>query len=85
MAKDHTLLDQYDRPKTRGELRDKLRDGISCEVAAHVANMTSIMLKGWLEFEAFTIDQSPNEGWVIFKPQVTSMLILTSMERVTKP
>ncbi|MFA5375927.1 MAG: hypothetical protein WC455_09310 [Dehalococcoidia bacterium] len=56
------------RPKTRGELRDKLQAGVPCEVAAYVASMTDIMLRGWLRFDAFTVCQSPNDGWAIFMP-----------------
>lgn len=56
------------RPRTRGELRDKLQAGVPCEVAAYVASMTDIMLRGWLKFDAFTVCQSPNDGWVIFMP-----------------
>jgi len=56
------------RPRTRGELRDRLKAGESCEVAAHVAEMTAIVLSGWLKFDRFNVDQSPNAGWVIFSP-----------------
>jgi len=57
----------YFRPKTRGELRDKLREGISCEVVANVAEMTDHMLRGWLEFTSFTVEPSHNSGWVVYK------------------
>jgi hypothetical protein len=56
------------RPRTRGELRDKLQAGVPCEVAAYVAGMTDIMLRGWLQFEAFTVCSSVNNGWVVFMP-----------------
>jgi len=56
------------RPKTRGELRDKLREGTECEIPMDNALFTSNLLKGWLEFHDFSIELSPNEGWAIFKP-----------------
>ncbi len=59
---------EYCRPKTRGELRDKLKEGISCEVAGFVVPMTKIMLEGWLGFSDFTVQNSYNQGWKIFIP-----------------
>jgi hypothetical protein len=56
------------RPLTRGELRDRLQAGETCEVAAHVAEMTAIVLTGWLQFDQFNVDPSENEGWVLFVP-----------------
>lgn len=56
------------RPATRGELRDKLAAGQACEVAAHVAEMTATMLRGWLDFDAFTVRPSDNDGWMLFEP-----------------
>jgi len=56
------------RPGTRGELRDKLRNGVTCEIAAHVTEMTVTMLRGWLRFDAFTVRPSDNAGWMIFEP-----------------
>ena len=58
----------YARPTTRGELRDKLRDGIACEIVADCAEMTVIMLRGWLEFDAFSVQPSHNAGWTLFLP-----------------
>ncbi len=57
----------YARPKTRGELRDLLKDGIECEVVSSNAEITSVMLRGWLNFESFTVRQSENLGWSIFE------------------
>ena len=57
------------RPKTRGELKECLKKGIPCEVVDHVAEMTSIMLRGWLEFDKFTIVPSETNGWVVFEPK----------------
>ena len=56
------------RPATRGELRDRLCDGVACEVAAHVAEMTATMLRGWLDFDTFTVRPSDNAGWTLFEP-----------------
>jgi len=58
----------YFRPKTRGELRDKLKNGVVCEVVAHNAGFTKLMLNGWLEFKDFTIRLSENIGWSVFEP-----------------
>ena len=56
------------RPATRGELRDRLAAGEACEVAGHVAEMTATMLRGWLDFDAFTVRPSANDGWTMFEP-----------------
>jgi len=61
----------YCRPRTRGELMNKLSDGIDCEVAADVAEMTASMLRGWLEFKEFTVRPSCNKGWMIFESTAT--------------
>lgn len=58
------------RPSTRGELARRLKNGEQCEVAAHVAEMTSIMLRGWLNCDNFTVTPSLNSGWVIYGPNV---------------
>ncbi len=59
-----------ERPKTRGELKKKLQEGITCEVAEFTAEMTKIILTGWLEFYNFTIQPSYNHGWVLFVPTI---------------
>ena len=59
---------KYPRPKTRGELVNKLREGVACEVAATTAEITSIMLKGFLEFSDFKVMGPVNGGWVLFQP-----------------
>lgn len=56
------------RPQTRGELRDRLAKGETCEVAAHAAEMTNIMLEGWLQAVPFEVVPSPNPGWVLYRP-----------------
>ena len=65
---DHLPPLGWARPATRGELRDNLRGGVACEVAAHVAEMTATMLRGWLDFDAFTVRPSSNAGWTLFEP-----------------
>ena len=57
----------YHRPKTRGELRDKINEGIPCEVVSYVAEMTSSLLRGWLQCENFQVRPSENDGWVVFE------------------
>lgn len=49
-------------------MKQKLKEGISCEVASHVVEMTEIMLRGWQEFDQFTIHPSDNAGWTLFVP-----------------
>ena len=61
-------MNEYCRPKTRGELRDKLKEGIQCEVASHTAEITSILVQGWLEFNNFSVRPSKNRGWSLFTP-----------------
>jgi hypothetical protein len=57
------------RPHTRGELCQRLREGVACEVVSAVAEMTAIMLRGWLCFDAFSVRASPyNDGWSVFEP-----------------
>ena len=56
------------RPSTRGELAKRLSAGEACEVAAHVSEMTTIMLTGWLNVHNFFVVQSHNPGWVIYQP-----------------
>ena len=58
----------YLRPKTRGELRDKLKEGVSCEVVSYNAEFTSLLIQGWLEFDNFTMTPSHNVGWTVFVP-----------------
>lgn len=59
---------QYFRPKTRGDLRTALREGVSCEVIGYAAEMTATVLSGWMNFENFTVQLSSNDGWVVFVP-----------------
>lgn len=56
------------RPATRGELRDRLARGETCEVVTSNATITSMMLRGWLDFDAFTVRPSDNAGWTLFEP-----------------
>ncbi len=57
----------YVRPETRGELVRKLKQGIPCEVVSSNAEITSIMLRGWLDFYDFSVKPSVNPGWSIFE------------------
>ena len=57
----------YARPKTRGELRNLLVKGVSCEVVSSNVEITSAMLSGWLDFDKFTVRKSENKGWSIFE------------------
>jgi len=60
----------YHRPKTRGELRDKIKEGIECEVVASNASITTHLLAwfGLWKGKHFNVRQSENPGWVIFVP-----------------
>ena len=60
-------MPKYSRPATRGELRDKIEKGISCEVASYTAEMTTTMLRGWLGCDNFKTYPSENEGWTVFE------------------
>ena len=64
----NTLLSVVFRPKTRGELLDKLKQGIKCEVVASNEEFTSICLDGWLKFAGkYKTYPSVNFGWVIYE------------------
>ena len=64
----NTLLSVVFRPKTRGELLDKLKQGIKCEVVASNEEITSICLDGWLKFAGkYKTYPSENVGWVIYE------------------
>lgn len=57
----------YARPRTRGELRDLLNSGTACEVVSSNVMITAQMLQGWLNFTAFSVRPSENEGWSVFE------------------
>jgi len=61
------LVAGYARPKTRGELRDLLKSGVNCEVPTSNVEITSMLLRTWLEFESFTVRLSENSGWSVFE------------------
>ena len=61
------------RPTTRGELATRLKNGETCEVASHVAEMTALMLQGWLNVDDFTVTPSTNPGWSIFAPKIKTI------------
>ena len=56
------------RPVTRGELRDRLARGETCEVVTSNVEITSMLLRGWLEFKEFSVRPSENDGWSLFEP-----------------
>lgn len=60
---------EYLRPKTRGELRDALMKGITCEIVASNQEITDIMLKFWLGFGDYTVVESENYGWCLYVPK----------------
>lgn len=64
----YILHQTFTRPKTRGELRDRINAGEICEVAALTEEFTSLMLRSWLNANSFTTCLSPNEGWVLYCP-----------------
>lgn len=59
------------RPKTRGELYDKIKEGIKCEVVASNESFTSLALQtiAIIKKEGFKFKTSPskNIGWVIYE------------------
>ena len=67
MEKDNKVVPHF-RPRTRGELKRKLEEGVVCEVVGYVSEMTAIMLRGWMEFGDFTVVLSENYGWNLFVP-----------------
>lgn len=60
---------KYLRPKTRGELRDALKKGITCEIVASNQEITDICLKWWLNFSDYTVVKSENKGWCLYVPK----------------
>ena len=58
----------FSRPKTRGELLEKLKENVKCEIVASNEEITSICLDGWLKFEGkYKTRPSINMGWVIYE------------------
>lgn len=62
------------RPKTRGELYDKIKEGVKCEVVASNEAFTSLALQSLAiikkEGLKFKTSPSKNIGWVIFEKSV---------------
>lgn len=56
------------RPKTYGELRDKLLAGVPCEVAYDNAELVKITMECWFNLTAFKVVGPANGGWVCFVP-----------------
>jgi hypothetical protein len=61
----------YLRPKTRGELYEKLQEGVECEVVSSQRNITPPLLQSLaiIKKESLEIDIrfSENIGWDIYK------------------
>lgn len=48
---------------------DKLKEGVTCEVASDAVEMTETMLSGWLGFSDYGTEPSENTGWTLFVPK----------------
>lgn len=57
---------EYLRPKTRGELRDSLEKGITCEIDRSNVEITDILLEWWLGCSDYSVVDSPNPGYVLY-------------------
>jgi hypothetical protein len=66
----------YYRPTTRGELLQALREGKVSEVPGAHLEMTNAILRGWGNFYAFVIEDSPNEGYALYKPTTPDLPIV---------
>ena len=67
MSVSNITVDNFLRPKTRGELLDALKKGIKCEVVASNEEITTLCLQGWLKFNDFKTYKSTNDGWVVYE------------------
>jgi|WetSurMetagenome_2_1015567.scaffolds.fasta_scaffold498228_1 hypothetical protein len=57
------------RPTTRGELLNKLKSGVKCEVVSTNEEISSICLDGWLNFKGqYKTYLSENIGWTVYEP-----------------
>jgi len=57
----------YTRPKTRGELCDKLKQGVECEVVTSNVETSRILIDGWLGMEGkYGVRASERDGWSVF-------------------
>ena len=58
----------YFRPKTRGELAHKIKEGVPCEVVSSNRKFTAIALDGWLNMEGkYKVRLSENRGWDVYE------------------
>ena len=58
----------YFRPKTRGELAHKIKEGVPCEVVSSNREFTAIALDGWLNMEGkYKVRLSENKGWDVYE------------------
>ena len=56
------------RPKTRGELAQKIIEGIPCEVVSSNREITTMILDGWLGMRnKYYVSLSQNKGWDIYR------------------
>lgn len=67
MSTSNTIVSDFLRPKTRGELLNALKEGIKCEVVASNEEFTTLCLQGWLKFSDFKTYKSANDGWVVYE------------------
>lgn len=65
----------YHRPKTRGEMRNKLKEGVPCEIVISNALVSLSLLRSLdrLKDDGFVIDscsvrESENKGYAVFEP-----------------
>ena len=59
----------YARPKTRGDLRDNILNGIESEVVTSNVSITQILIDYWLGVKGkYKVRPSENQGWSIFYP-----------------
>jgi len=62
----------YHRPKTRGELKRKLIEGITCEVvASNVSTTNTLLYCLGLNPEDYSNKPSENTGWALYIPSPT--------------
>lgn len=62
MVKDLKSETDCCRPKTLGELRDKLSKGVDCEAVPYVSEMAEAIFRRWLEFKDSDIEDSESGG-----------------------
>jgi hypothetical protein len=58
---------RYHRPSTRGELVDKLREGVACEIVDSNVSTTNLLIEGHLDPPRYTVRTSENKGWAVYE------------------